>query len=159
MCNKEEHTEFRSVTCSCLWATITRQDVVSELTGLQSELKTPKVKHLLEINAVVRRLHKGNVGNQRFGLYDWRLTMPIRVLGVTDASAASKKSNYACEGKIVGITEDRTPVMETDKTDYVVDESVIFNLSGKLHMVLGSGNISKRISHSTHMLRLLAVLL
>jgi hypothetical protein len=150
LCTKSEHTEFRSVVCSCLWATITRQDVVSELTGLQSELQNPKVKHLSEVNSVVRRLHKGNDSHvARFGLYYWRLSLPIRVLGVTDASAANKKSNYAQEGKIVGITEDLLHSLAVDKTDYLMNSDDIACLGGKLHMVFGSGNISKRISHST----------
>ena len=96
-CTVTEHTEFRSSVCSSLWATITRQDVVSELNSLQSELQHPLVKHLLEANSVVRRLrqHNGADKKERFGLYYWRLNLPIRCLGITDASAANKKSNYA----------------------------------------------------------------
>jgi len=149
LCVTSEHTEFRSVVCSCLWATITRQDVVSELTALQSELQSPRVKHLSEINAVVRRLKRENSGTARMGLYYWRISLPIRVLGVTDASAASKKSNHATEGKIVGISHDGVPSISVDKTDYMDKSCEISRLGSALHMVIGSGNISKRISHST----------
>jgi hypothetical protein len=149
LCTSAEHTEFRSVVCSCLWATITRQDVVSELTALQSELQSPKVKHLSEINAVVRRLKREQSNGGRMGLFYRRLSMPIRVLGVTDASAASKKSNHATEGKIVGICEDNVHVIDVDKTDYMTSDNEIEKLGHNLHMVIGTGNISKRISHST----------
>ena len=71
----------------------TRQDVVSELTALQSELQSPKIKHLSEVNAVVRRLKREQSSSARMGLFYRRLSMPIRALGVTDASAASKKPN------------------------------------------------------------------
>ena len=59
------------------------------------------------------------------------------------------KSNHATEGKIVGICEDNVPSVNVDKSDYMTSENEIEKLGHNLHMVIATGNISKRISHST----------
>ena len=68
LCTPLEHKSFRSTVCSCLWATITRGDAISELTNLQQELQSPKVKHMLEINLIVKRLQRDV---EPMGLFDF----------------------------------------------------------------------------------------
>ena len=51
--------------------------------------------------------------------------------------------------KAVGVAEDNVPVISVDRCDFMTSDSEIDELGRNLHMVIGSGNISKRISHST----------
>ena len=142
-----EQTVFRSHVCACLWATITRPDIISELNGLQQYLKEAQVCHMLEVNAVIRRLKMKNGG--RLGLYYRRLTFPIRVCTVSDAAPANKRNDRAREGKAVCICEDRTGVPICDKDDFMINTTQISKLGDKMHLVMGSGSIAKRISSST----------
>ena len=118
---------------------------MSQVTGLQAFLKTPTVLQLVEVNQVVSKF----LGTQgRMGLFYWRLQLPIRVVSVSDASAANKRSDRASEGKCVCVAEDLLPCIDTDKFDQLNIEQVTL-LSGKHHLLVGTSNVSKRISHST----------
>ena len=141
-----ETTTFRSLTCAGLWATQTRLEEMCSITSLQSAMKTPKVKDLMAINTVIKRLRKQ--GSERYGIYFRRLYPPFRVVTVSDAAPANKKSSFATEGTSVLIMEDVISELCTDKDDFVSPELVPY-LGGKAHILVGSSQKSKRISHST----------
>ena len=142
----KEKTTFRSLTCSCLWACQTQLQEVCQVTSLQQALSEPTVEHLMSINTVIKRLKSPT--REHFGIFFCRMNPPYRVLTVSDASPANKKSNYATEGLISGLGEDRLQRCDTDKDDFLNPDSV-HELSGKIHLLQGSSTKSKRVSHST----------
>lgn len=133
----KDKTTFRSLACSCLWA--------CQVTSLQQALSAPTVEHLMSINTVIKRLK--SPAREKFGIWFSRLSPPYRVITVSDASPANKKSNYATEGLVSGLAEDRLHACDTDKNDFLNQELVPL-LSGKTHLQ-GSNTKSKRVSHST----------
>ena len=70
------------------------------------------------------------------------------MVSVGDASSANKRSDFATEGGIVGLAEDRVQRIEGDKNDFITDD-LVKKLGGKLHIYIGSSQKSKRVSHST----------
>jgi hypothetical protein len=144
-CDAKEKTIFRSLTCSALWACQTRSEEAFNVVSLQTKLQTPTIAEIIAINAVIKRLRKNP---NRFGIYSWRLTPPRRVVCISDASSPNKTSDFATEGIVVGICEDRLDALDCDKDDYL-DSSHVPLLGGKLHILAASSQKSKRISHST----------
>ena len=144
LCDKKEITIFRSLCCSALWACQTRLEELCAVTSLQVYLQTPKIEHIIAINCVIKRLRRP----LKHGIFLWRLEPPLRIAGISDASAPNKQSNFATEGIIVCLAEDRISKIITDKDDFLIDEMVAL-LGGKMHILTGSSQKAKRISHST----------
>ena len=144
-CTPEEVFEFRSLTCSALWACQTRMEEQYPVVSLQSYLQKPLVKHLLAINTVVKRLRKTG---DNFGIYFWRLKPPLHILTISDASSANKTSDRASEGLILALAEDRLPQINSDKKDFLSEEDTAL-LGGRMHILAATSQKSKRISHST----------
>ena len=138
-------TVFRSLTCASLWACQTRVEELAAVTTLQMALQNPTMGDLMAINAVVRKLKNPT---EQYGLYYWKLTKPVRVVTVSDASAANKSSNFAREGVGVLLAEDRVGTLQTDKDDFL-DMQQVNLIGGKMHLLIGSSSKAKRISHST----------
>ena len=69
-------------------------------------------------------------------------------MSVADASSANKVSNYATEGTAVCLAQDKVKEINTDHLDYLEQQSVGL-LGGKMHLLIGLAQKSKRISHST----------
>ena len=67
---------------------------------------------------------------------------------MSDASAANSTSNYASEGSVVCLTEDRIDEFRTEKGDYQSDWEVNLH-SGKYHSIIASSGKAKRVSYST----------
>ena len=57
---EDEHKQFRSVLCSLLWVCLTRADIAHQVVCLQSEMVTPKVCHVITLNALLRRDNKSD---------------------------------------------------------------------------------------------------
>ena len=67
---------------------------------------------------------------------------------MTDASSPNKLTNFATEGIIAGLAEDRLQSIQTDRHDYM-DPRHLEQLAGKVHLLCGTSHKAKRISHST----------
>ena len=141
-----ETTTFRSLTCSALWAAQTNPQEVCQITSLQTALKKPMVKDLVSINQVIKRLKSPN--REKWGIWFRRLEPPYRCVTVSDASPATKKSDYATEGICATLAEDRLPRCTTDDNDFL-DPSLVKFLGGKFHLLASSSTKAKRVSHST----------
>ena len=144
-CTPEETTSFRSAVCGALWACQTRVDELCAVTALQTYLKTPCVQQMIDANALIRRLRRPN---EKIGIFFRRIYPPFRTLTVSDASPSNKSSNFATEGIITLLCEDRLPTIATDNNDYL-DEQQVQLMSGHCHILQASSNKAKRVSHST----------
>ena len=145
LCDATEKTLFRSLTCSALWATQTRAEEMCTVVSLQKQLKEPTIADIIAINAVIKRLRKVD---EKFGIYFRRLTPPYRIVSISDASAPNKNTNFATEGIIVGLMEDRLYKLACDKGDFLMP-NLVSTIGGKLHVHTQSAQRAKRISHST----------
>ena len=142
-------TIFRSKTCAALWGCQTRQDELCHVTSLQQHLQKPTMQHLMEINNIIRRLQRPQSERSLpFGLYYRRLYPPLRVVTVSDASSANKKSNFATEGTAALIMEDRLGKPRCDKGDFLAEEDIHL-VGGAGHLLIGLSQKSKRVPHST----------
>ena len=90
----EETFTNRSLLCSMLWATQTREDIYNDVVQLQQRMLSPTVADLIQANAVLSRLQK-NIN--MMGLHVHRLCGPCRLVGVADSSHATKLTSYAQE--------------------------------------------------------------
>ena len=144
-CTPEETTIFRSLTCSAFWACQTRLDEVFHVISLQTKLKTPTIADIISINGVTKRLKRNN---NKFGIYFWKLYPPYRVICVSDASSPNKSTNFATEGIIVALAEDKLTTATCDHHDYL-EPRLRPLVGGKFHILTGTAHKSKRISHST----------
>ena len=144
---REEQTVLRSQLGGLLWLAATRLDLVADIGVLQSYVTKSKVKHLKAANLVVRKAQDPRFRNlglvyQKFSPQSrWRLAC------IHDASAPSKQRDYAQEGVLVLLVEDRLHQAE----DYEIDGDKIpeENFGGKAHVLWSQGSRSKRISYST----------
>ena len=141
-----EVTSFRSILGALLWLTATRLDIIADVSYLQTQVTQARVKHLKEANAIVTRA-KAEVGNN-LGLHFRRLRPPLRLACIHDSSAAGSTKQYAQEGVLVLLMEDRigdlNGAMEKTLSN---DETVI--MGGAAHILWGHGAKAKRISYST----------
>ncbi len=144
-CTSAETTIFRSLTCSAAWACQTRLEEIFNVVSLQTKLKHPKIQDLIAINTVTKRLAKNQ---NKFGIYLRRMHPPFRLISVSDASAPNKVSNFATEGIIIGLAEDRLRQVTVDKNDYL-EPSFVKHIGGKCHIYIATSQKSKRISYST----------
>ncbi|CAE8712610.1 unnamed protein product [Polarella glacialis] len=139
-----DKTKFRSVLGALLWLCITRMDLIAEVVLLQGHVTAPTYGQLRAANALVVRAKKYAAG---CGLHFCKLTPPLRILTITDASHASKLSSYAQEGVIVLLTEDRQPRLDLVNKELTDFDCVL--QSGRCHVFIGNSNKAKRISSST----------
>ena len=142
----DEQRTFRSLTCAVLWACQTNNQELCQVTQLQQHLTQGKLKHLISINGVIKRLKSPS--REAYGIYLKKLTPPLRVVCVSDASSANKKSSYATEGICVLLAEDKVSMLHSDKNDFLEGEQVK-NLGGAMHLLVCSSTKAKRISHCT----------
>ena len=140
--SKVSQHDFVSLLSAMLWDCQCRMDCMSEVVQLQAFNKQATISHLLEANKL---LSKGKRNSPMMGLYYRRLKMPLRVVDVTDAGHASKKSSYAQEGLMTLLMEDK-PLTIDFKSDEVKN---IDDIGGAAHLLAGHGRRSKRVSHST----------
>ena len=143
----EDITVFRSKTCSCLWATQTRATEACCIVSLQQHLTSPTVRDLITVNQVIKRMKKIPSGERR-GVYLWKLRPPLRIVSVSDASGTNSTSNYASEGQVVCLAEDRIDTFHTEKGDWQVEREVA-RQSGRFHNLCSTSGKASRVSYST----------
>ena len=144
---KEEQSTLRSQLGGLLWLAATRLDLVADIGVLQSYVTKSKVKHLKAANMVVKKAKDPQF--QELGLIYQRFSPRAswRLMCIHDASAPSKQRDYAQEGVLVLLAEDKfsqTSAYEIDGEN-VSEET----FGGKAHVLWSQGSRSKRISYST----------
>ena len=142
----QELTTFRSILGGLLWLTATRLDLVADVCLLQSNVTRAKITHLRQANNVVRKA-QAEIG-QGLGIHFRRLQPPLRLACIHDSSAAGNVRNYAQEGILVLLCEDRMSSWPRDK-EYVLTSEQCAYLGGKGHILWAHGAKAKRISYST----------
>ena len=144
---------FRSLICSCLWAGQTRPDELCRITSLQQKLREPTVADLKAANSTIKRLQQscGTCSTTgRHGIFMRRLQYPLRLVTVSDASSANKASNFATEGGLVLLGEDRASgIMAATNAGDFAGEDWAKLLGGSFHTLVALSQKSKRVSYST----------
>ena len=140
----QETTALRSVIGGLMWTSLTRPDVLAELSTLQSIMNKAKVAHLKLANALVAR------AKQDADAAVYYRTLPskaYRIVCVHDASAATSTKNYAQEGVLVFLMSDTVNLAES----HIVasDDFARHRLSGRAQLLHMQSNKAKRVSYST----------
>ncbi|CAE7557756.1 RE2, partial [Symbiodinium sp. CCMP2456] len=141
-----EVTMFRSILGGLLWLTATRLDLIAEVCSLQAQVTRAKVAHLRQANGVVKRAR--HEAGQGMGLYFEKLVSLLRLACVHDSPAAGNVRNYAQEGILVLLCEDRVGQFDRDY-EHVLDDTQCQALGGRCHILWAHGAKAKRISYST----------
>ena len=139
-----ETTLLRSAVGGLMWTSLTRPDLLAELSTLQSIMNKGKVQHLKDINGLIERAKK----DKEAAIYYRQLQETYyRIVIIHDASAATSTKNYAQEGVIVVLMND---FINTNKNHVIAtDEFARTTLSGKAQLLHVQSNKAKRISYST----------
>ena len=135
---------FRGLLTSMLYDTQTRIELMCEVTLLQQFNNDTKGIHLKAANKLLK---KAQTHAEDLGVYFPRLTLPLRLASVGDASHASGKTSYAQEGKMCLLMSDSHEVV-VGEGDIVAKTSVP-HMGGRCHILLGTSRKSKRVSQST----------
>ena len=105
-----ELTTLRSIVGGLMWTSLTRPDVLAELSSLQSAVTKAKVKHLRAANDLILRAKD----DKEAAIYYRALPhdMNYRIVCIHDASAASSTRNYAQEGVLIVLMSDTIDIHE-----------------------------------------------
>ncbi|CAE7024435.1 fumA, partial [Symbiodinium sp. KB8] len=144
--NPSELTLFRSILGGLLWLTATRLDLVADVCLLQSQVTRAKISHLRQANIVIKKA-QSELG-QGLGLHFRKLRRPHRLACIHDSSAAGNVRNYAQEGVLVLLCEDRLGEMPRDK-EHTLSDAQCALMGGLGHILWAHGAKAKRISYST----------
>ena len=105
----EKITQLRSSLGALLWLTATRLDLVADVSILPSSVTTAQVRHLQQVNKVIKQAQ--GLNNVNLGLHYRKFnTMHQRIIAVHDSSHASKGKCHAQEGILIMMIDD--PGME-----------------------------------------------
>ncbi|CAE7229802.1 RE1, partial [Symbiodinium sp. CCMP2456] len=139
-----ETTALRSVIGGLMWTSLTRPDVLAELSTLQSVMNKAKVQHLRLANALIERA-KQDVDAAVY--YRALPSANYRIVCIHDASAATATKNYAQEGVLVFLMADTVKIAE----EHIVatDAFAKYKLSGRAQLLHMQSNKAKRVSYST----------
>ena len=113
---------------------------------LQSNVTRAKITHLRQANNVVRKA-QAEIGHG-LGIHFRRLQPPLRLACIHDSSAAGNVRNYAQEGILVLLCEDRMRDWPRDQ-EQTLEEADCRFLGGRGHVLWAHGAKAKRISYST----------
>eukprot|EP00439_Symbiodinium_sp_Y106_P004476 s9466_g1.t1 len=139
-----ETTALRSVIGGLMWTSLTRPDVLAELSTLQSIMNKAKVTHLRSANALTERAKQ----DVEAAVYYRALpSKAYRIVCVHDASAATSTKNYAQEGVLVFLVADTVNFAQEHIT--ASDEFARHRLSGRAQLLHMQSNKAKRVSYST----------
>ena len=127
-----------------MWTSLTRPDVLAELSTLQSVMNKAKVKHLRLANSLIDRAKQDS---EAAVYYRALPTKSYRIVCVHDASAATSTKNYAQEGVLVFLMADTVNFAE----EHIVatDAFAKLCLSGRAQLLHMQSNKAKRVSYST----------
>ena len=134
----EEVTSLRSAIGALLYLCWTRPDVHADVTIVSQKVTKATVAELKFVNALIQRAQ----ATAHLGLHYHRLTPPLRIMAISDASHASSSTSYAIEGTMVLMVEDRV----SNLTAGIVNAKV---LNSRCHVFWANSMKAKRISHST----------
>ena len=118
-------------------------DIAHKVVELQSEMVSPNISHLKQVNALLKKALSASPLN---GLHFAPLSMPLRVVGVSDCGHATKRSSYAYEGKIVMMMSDH---IKDSSAEWLPARLAQRLLAGKGHPLFFSARRATRVSHST----------
>ena len=139
-----ETTVLRSAIGGLMWTSLTRPDVLAELSTLQSVMNRAKVRHLRDVNSLVARAKR----DKEAAIYYRPLNSNrYRIVCIHDASAATSTKNYAQEGVLIFLMADDIDVRSSQIT--ASDEFAKTKLSGRAQLLHMQSNKAKRISYST----------
>ena len=124
--------------------TATRLDLVAEVCLLQSQVTRAKVAHLRQANNTVKRAQSVEAN---LGLLFRKLRGPLRVMCIHDSSAAANSRQYAQEGILVVLAEDK--LQQLKEYEHVLDNDQARLLGGTVHVLWAHGAKAKRVSYST----------
>ena len=140
----QETTTLRSAVGGLMWTSLTRPDLLAELSCLQSIMNKGQVKHLKDVNLLIARAKRDK---DAAIFYRPLLEARYRIVVIHDASAATSTKNYAQEGVIVVLMND---FINTDRNHIVAsDEFARSTLSGKAQLLHVQSSKAKRVSYST----------
>ena len=139
-----EVTSFRSMLGALLWLTATRLDLVAEVCLLQTQVTRAKVAQLRQANNTVKRAQSVEAN---LGLLFRKLQGPLRVMCIHDSSAAGNVRQYAQEGILVALAEDK--LQQLKEYEHVLDNDQARLLGGTVHVLWAHGAKAKRVSYST----------
>ena len=145
----QEVTEFRSILGALLWITATRLDVVADVSVLQSRVTVATIKDLKQANEVLEKVRKFKDLGLHYRYFEGE---DLRVVCIHDASSASKGRNYAQEGLLVCLADDKFRHQHMDfETEYVDGNGFggVDSHGGVMHVLHASGGKAKRVSYST----------
>ena len=143
MCTSLEQHAFRSLLCSLLWLLQTRFDIAIDVVVLQTRVQSATILDIKQANSL---LAKSKRNSTMAGLFFPKLSMPLRISCICDASHGTKLTSYAHEAQMVLLMEDRP--LQCDSNDIVISQHVS-NVGGPAHCLSATVRKSKRISHST----------
>ena len=144
---KEEQSTLRSQLGGLLWLAATRLDLVADIGVLQSYVTKSKVKHLKAANQVIQRAKDPRFCDLGLIYQKFADNSKWRLACIHDASAPSKQRDYAQEGVLILLMEDRLPVTTSYEIDGIETSEELFG--GRAHVLWSQGSRSKRISYST----------
>ena len=139
----EEITVLRSVIGGLMWTSLTRPDVLAELSQLQSVMNKAKIRHLKMANELIARAQ----ADKDAAIYRALQPTKYRIVVVHDASAATSTKNYAQEGVLVFLMQDTVDI----PSEHLVatDDFAKYKLSGVAQLLHMQSNKAKRVSYST----------
>ena len=135
-----EVTQLRAILGALLYLVYTRPDIAADVVLLASRVTVATVADLRQANAVVRKAQ----ANARRGLVFERLTPPLTILSISDASFSTSNTSYAIEGMCVFLCESR--FTHAGPRKLTTQASV---LNGPCHLLIAGSHKAKRVSHST----------
>ena len=142
--NATETTMLRSAVGGLMWTSLTRPDLLAELSSLQSVLNKGKVKNLKDVNMLIERAKRDK---DAAIYYRPLLEARYRIVVIHDASAATATKNYAQEGVLVVLMND---FINTNHNHVVADDDFARStLSGKAQLLHVQSSKAKRVSYST----------
>ena len=137
----EEVTQLRGIVGALFYLCFTRPDIQADLTLLAQKITKATVQELRTANALIDRAKRGS----SLGLKFPRMSPPLHVLAISDASHASGGSSYAIEGLVVCLVE--TPKLFREGCPDGEHPGNFLNFKG--HLLTCGSHRSKRISHGT----------
>ena len=139
-----ETTALRSIIGGLMWTSLTRPDVLAELSTLQAIMNKAKVKHLRLANALIEKAKQDSDASVYYRSLE---SKAYRIVCIHDASAATATKNYAQEGVLVFLMADTVNIAEEHivASDYFAKHK----LSGRAQLLHMQSNKAKRVSYST----------
>ena len=136
--------EFRSLLCSLLWLTLTREDIMADVVMLQQHMQSATINELKSCNRI---LQKAKQHSQLNGLHFHKITPPFRLIAIGDCGHVTGTSLYAQEGKLVRLMHDPGNIRQLPEWTNTAQISTEWD--GHAHSMYGTSRKATRVSHST----------